>query len=159
MPTDNLRIRKSHPLLTPALLEEELPGNHTVESVVTIGRSTVERILDGEDERLLVVVGPCSIHELDAAREYAERLRQLADEVSSKLFLVMRVYFEKPRTVIGWKGLINDPELDGSYRINQGLRLARRLLLEVGEIGLPSGTEFLDTTLGQFYTDLISWGA
>ncbi|WP_425396616.1 3-deoxy-7-phosphoheptulonate synthase [Aeoliella sp.] len=159
MQTDDLRITKTHPLLTPALLSEEIPLTDTAGQVVTDGRRAVERILDGDDDRLLVVVGPCSIHDLTAAEEYAEKLLGLVEQVESKLLVVMRVYFEKPRTVIGWKGLINDPDLDGSYHINKGLRLARRLLVDIAEMGLPAGTEFLDTTLGQFYTDLISWGA
>lgn len=159
MLTDNLRITKAHPLLTPALLEEEFPCSEAVAATTTSGRIAIEKIFNRDDDRLIVVVGPCSIHDLDAATEYAYKLRRLAEELESRLLLVMRVYFEKPRTVIGWKGLINDPDLDGSYRINKGLRLARKLLLEIGEIGLPVGTEFLDTTLGQFYTDLISWGA
>jgi len=159
MKTDNLRITKTHPLLTPELLAEEIPSSDAVSETVTNSRQAVERILDGVDDQLLVIVGPCSIHDPDSALEYAEKLREVADEVSSRLLIVMRVYFEKPRTVMGWKGLINDPDLDGSYQINKGLRLARRLLVEVGKLGLPAGTEFLDTTLGQFYTDLVSWGA
>ncbi|MEM1436461.1 MAG: 3-deoxy-7-phosphoheptulonate synthase [Pseudomonadota bacterium] len=122
-------------------------------------RAAVRAILAGDDPRLLVVVGPCSIHDPAAARDYAERLKALADELADKLLVVMRVYFEKPRTVVGWKGLINDPGLDGSYRINQGLRLARSLLLDITRLGLPTATEFLDTTFGQYYTDLVSWGA
>jgi len=126
---------------------------------VADARRTIEAILDGRDRRLLVVVGPCSIHDPKAALDYAGRLRQLADLVRDRIFIVMRVYFEKPRTVVGWKGLINDPDLDNSYHINKGLRLARQLLADLAEMGLPAGTEFLDTTLGQFYTDLVSWGA
>jgi 3-deoxy-7-phosphoheptulonate synthase len=113
----------------------------------------------GQDDRLLVLVGPCSVHDTQAALEYAARLKPLAEELSKDLLIVMRVYFEKPRTVVGWKGLINDPELDGSFQINRGLRLARKLLLDITEVGLPIATEFLDTTLGQYYADLISWGA
>ncbi len=159
MKTQDLRIAKTHPLLTPALLAEEFPGTVAGYELVSRSRGEIEGIMDGTDGRLFVVVGPCSIHDLDAAREYGERLRPVADDVAEKLLIVMRVYFEKPRTVIGWKGLINDPDLDGSYRINKGLRLARQLLVELAELGLPAGTEFLDTTLGQFYADLISWGA
>lgn len=122
-------------------------------------RREIEAILGGIDRRLLVVVGPCSIHDLDSAREYAERLKQCSDALSEKLLIVMRVYFEKPRTVLGWKGLINDPDLDGSYRINRGLRLARTLMRELAEMRLGAGTEFLDTTLGQYYADFVSWGA
>lgn len=159
MNTDNLRISKTRPLLAPAILEEEVPLTDASAALVRRSRSAVEAIIDGRDGRLLVVVGPCSIHDPAAAREYAQKLKIIADEVADELFVVMRVYFEKPRTVVGWKGLINDPDLDGSYRINDGLRLARKLLVDVAEIGLPAGTEFLDTTFGQFYADLISWGA
>ncbi|MEE4299348.1 MAG: 3-deoxy-7-phosphoheptulonate synthase [Pseudomonadales bacterium] len=156
---DDLRIRHVHPLVSPAVLGEELPIEDAEVASVGAARDTVRRIVRGEDPRLLVVVGPCSIHDVDAALEYAERLRALADEVSDALYVVMRVYFEKPRTVVGWKGLINDPQLDGSFRINDGLRRARRLLLAVNRLGLPAATEFLDTTFGQFYADLVSWAA
>ncbi len=159
MRTDDLRIARTHPLLTPALLMEEFPATKETTDLVYRSRKAIETILNLGDDRQLVVVGPCSIHDLDAAREYAEKLKPLADALSEKLLIVMRVYFEKPRTVIGWKGLINDPDLDGSYRINKGLRLARQLLVELAQLGLPAATEFLDTTLGQFYADLISWGA
>ena len=159
MPTDNLRISRTHPLLSPAILAEEIPVSNAVGECINSARSTIASILENRDPRLLVVVGPCSIHDPVAALDYARRLRSLADEVAGRVFIVMRVYFEKPRTVMGWKGLINDPDLDGSYRINKGLRLARQLLADVGELGLPAGTEFLDTTFGQFYADLISWGA
>ncbi len=133
--------------------------SETASVLVSRARSAVESVLDATDPRLLVVVGPCSIHDLDAAREYAHKLKPVADEVAERLLIIMRVYFEKPRTVIGWKGLINDPHLDGSYQINEGLHLARRLLVDIADIGLPAGTEFLDTTFGQFYADLVSWGA
>lgn len=159
MKTDNLRITRTRPLIAPAVLAEEIPLTDEAAAAVEASRRTIEAILEGRDPRLLLVVGPCSIHDPDAARDYAGRLRALADEVCSSLFLVMRVYFEKPRTVVGWKGLINDPHLDGSYRINEGLRLARGLLADIVGLGLPCGTEFLDTTFGQFYTDLITWGA
>jgi 3-deoxy-7-phosphoheptulonate synthase len=159
MKTDNLRITRTRPLVAPAVLEEEIPLTDETAHTVASSRRTLEAILEGRDERLLLVVGPCSIHDPEAAREYAARLWALADEVRSSLFVVMRVYFEKPRTVVGWKGLINDPDLDGTYRINRGLRLARGLLADIAGMGLPCGTEFLDTTLGQFYTDLITWGA
>ncbi|HEX6768969.1 MAG TPA: 3-deoxy-7-phosphoheptulonate synthase, partial [Candidatus Binatia bacterium] len=119
----------------------------------------IEAILDGKDGRLLVVVGPCSIHDTRAALEYAGKLKPVADALGDALLIVMRVYFEKPRTVVGWKGLINDPDLDESYHINKGLRLARQLLADILDLGVPAGTEFLDTTFGQFYADLISWGA
>lgn len=159
MRTDNLRITRTHPLISPAVLEEELPLTDDHADFVAAARRSVENIFSGADSRLLVIVGPCSIHDPAAAIDYAGHLKALADQVSDRLYCVMRVYFEKPRTVVGWKGLINDPGLDGSYRINQGLRLARQVLLDVTAEGLPAATEFLDTTFGQFYTDLISWGA
>ena len=159
MQTDNLRIQQTHPLISPAVLEEELPLTDAAGDLITRAREQVRQTLNGEDPRLLVVVGPCSIHDPAAAAEYASRLSTLAEEVSGQIYCVMRVYFEKPRTVVGWKGLINDPDLDGSYRINRGLRLAREVLLNVNECGLPAATEFLDTTFGQYYTDLVSWGA
>ena len=158
-PTSDLRIRAQKPLIAPAVLEDELPLSDAGAALVTRTRGEVAAILAGEDQRLLVVVGPCSIHDPDAALEYAMRLREAAMVYTGELLLVMRVYFEKPRTVVGWKGLINDPFLDGSFQINTGLRLARKLMLGVVELGLPVGTEFLDTTLGQYYADLVSWGA
>ncbi len=159
MKTDDLRISRVRPLLTPAILAEEVPADSDATELVASSRRAIEAILDGREPRLLVVVGPCSIHDPDAAREYASRLKAIADELSDSLLIVMRVYFEKSRTVLGWKGLINDPGLDGSYQINNGLRLARRLLVDLAKIGLPAGTEFLDTTFGQFYADLVSWAA
>ncbi len=159
MHTDDLRIVRVRPLLAPAILHEEIPLTAAARATVEDGRRCLEAILDGVDARLAVVVGPCSIHDPHAALEYADRLSRLADELKDRLYLVMRVYFEKPRTTVGWKGLINDPDLDGSYRINTGLRLARQLLADVAARGLPAATEFLDTTFGQFYTDLVSWGA
>ena len=159
MRTDDLRINRVRPLLAPAILSEDIPLTDAASTVVANGRRTLEAMLDGRDTRLALIVGPCSIHDPDAALEYAQRLKALADVVADQLFVVMRVYFEKPRTTVGWKGLINDPDLDGSYHINKGLRLARQLLADVAAIGLPAGTEFLDTTFGQFYADLISWGA
>lgn len=157
--TNNLRIVRTRPLLTPALLEEEIPISDESKHLVQHSRCIVESIVDGNDDRMLVIVGPCSVHDPAAAIEYAQKLKPLADELSKSLFIMMRVYFEKPRTVMGWKGLINDPGMDGSYRINAGLRQARQLLADISDIGLSAGTEFLDTTFGQFYTDLISWGA
>jgi len=157
--TDDLRISRVRPLLAPAILAEEIPVTSRAGDCVAGGRRAIEAILDGRDRRLLVVVGPCSIHDPKAALDYAQHLRELADRVREQIVVVMRVYFEKPRTVVGWKGLINDPDLDGSYHINKGLRLARQLLADIAEMGLPAGTEFLDTTLGQFYADLVSWGA
>ncbi len=159
MKTDDLRIVKTHPLLAPAILAEEIPLTDGAARKVDQARRGIEAILDGKDARLLVVVGPCSVHDTKAALEYATRLKPIVDALSDTLLVVMRVYFEKPRTVVGWKGLINDPDLDESYHINKGLRLARQLLADIVEIGMAAGTEFLDTTFGQFYTDLISWGA
>lgn len=159
MKTDDLRIVKTHPLLSPAILAEEIPLSDTAATRVDEARGAIEAILDSEDSRLLLVVGPCSIHDTKAALEYAGKLKPIADELVGSLLIVMRVYFEKPRTVVGWKGLINDPDLNESYRINKGLRLARQLLADILELGVPAGTEFLDTTFGQFYADLISWGA
>jgi 3-deoxy-7-phosphoheptulonate synthase len=159
MKTDDLRIVKTRPLLAPAILAEEIPLTEIAARRVYKARRAIEAILDGDDARLLVVVGPCSVHDTKAALEYATKLKRIADALSDALLVVMRVYFEKPRTVMGWKGLINDPDLDQSYHINKGLRLARQLLADVLEIGVPAGTEFLDTTFGQFYADLISWGA
>jgi 3-deoxy-7-phosphoheptulonate synthase len=159
MKTDDLRIVKTHPLLSPAILAEEIPLTDAASNRVYEARRAIEAILDGRDARLLVVVGPCSIHDTNAALEYATKLKPVADAVAGALLIVMRVYFEKPRTVVGWKGLINDPDLDESYHINKGLRLARQLLADILEVGITAGTEFLDTTFGQFYTDLISWGA
>ena len=138
---------------------EELPLPDGSAALVRESRRTIEAIMSGAEHRLLVVVGPCSIHDPEAALDYAIQLKAVAREFSDALFLVVRVYFEKPRTVVGWKGLINDPDLDGTFRINKGLRLARKLLLDIAALGMPAGTEFLDTTLGQFYADLVSWGA
>jgi 3-deoxy-7-phosphoheptulonate synthase len=157
-PTADLRIRAQKPLIAPAVLEDELPLPDRGAALVTRTRSEIAAILGGTDDRLLVVVGPCSIHDPAAALEYAQRLKAAA-QYPDELLVVMRVYFEKPRTVVGWKGLINDPFLDGSFQINTGLRLARRLMLDVLAVGLPVATEFLDTTLGQYYADLVSWGA
>src|ERR671912_2767452 len=159
MKTDDLRIVKTRPLLAPAILAEEIPLTDTASIRVYETRRAIEAILDIKDERLLVVVGPCSVHDTKAALEYATKLKPIADALSGALLLVMRVYFEKPRTVVGWKGLINDPDLDEAYHINKGLRLARQLLADILELGVPAGTEFLDTTFGQFYADLSSWGA
>jgi len=158
-PTSDLRIRAQKPLVAPAVLEDELPVPDAAAELVARARGEVARIVTGRDDRLLVVVGPCSIHDPEAAVEYAARLGEAARLHAGNLLLVMRVYFEKPRTVVGWKGLINDPFLDGSFQINAGLRLARKLLLDVVQLGLPVGTEFLDTTLGQYYADLVAWGA
>ena len=146
MNTDDLRISRTRPLLAPAILAEDIPRTQEASDLVQETRSVIEQILSGRDERLLVIVGPCSIHDLAAAREYAMKLQAFAETVAEKLMIVMRVYFEKPRTVIGWKGLIHDPDLDESYHINKGLRLARQLLADLIEMRMPVGTEFLDTT-------------
>lgn len=158
-PTSDLRIRAQKPLIAPAVLDEELPLPDAAAELVAKSRRDIAAIVTGRDPRLLVVIGPCSIHDPEAALDYARRLHDAAQLYLPELLVVMRVYFEKPRTVIGWKGLINDPRLDGSYQINTGLRLARQLMLGVLDVGLPIGTEFLDTTLGQYYADLVSWGA
>ena len=157
--TRDLRIESFRPLIPPAILLEELPLTEKGSLTVARGRESVSRILNGQDDRLVVIVGPCSIHDPDAAREYAWRLKALGDQLAEDLCIVMRVYFEKPRTTVGWKGLINDPRLDGSYVINEGLRRARRVLLDLAELGLPAGCEFLDPISPQFTSDLVSWGA
>jgi 3-deoxy-7-phosphoheptulonate synthase len=156
---DDVRIRQVRPLISPALLQYEQPADAAVQAFVERSRTQVADVVHGRDRRLLVVVGPCSIHDAGPALDYARRLRRLADELRDDLLLVMRVYFEKPRTTVGWKGFINDPRLDGSFRINEGLRLARGLLLEIAELGVPAGTEFLDLLSPQYIADLISWGA
>jgi 3-deoxy-7-phosphoheptulonate synthase len=157
--TDDLRIRSFAPLATPAELKRELPCTEPMSETVTNARRTLHRILHGEDDRVAVVIGPCSIHDPVAALDYAGRLRPLRDTLGSELEIVMRVYFEKPRTTVGWKGLINDPDLDGSFNINKGLRLARGLLCEINVMGLPAGVEYLDTISPQYISDLVSWGA
>src|SRR3954452_7864394 len=157
--TDDLRIQWTKVVLPPVFLEEELPLTEKASSTVFQARSEVTNILQGKDHRLLVVVGPCSIHDTKAAREYAGRLKQAIEELKKDLHIVMRVYFEKPRTTIGWKGLINDPHLDESFQINDGLREARHLLLDLAEMGVPAGTEFLDMITPQYVSDLVSWGA
>jgi 3-deoxy-7-phosphoheptulonate synthase len=158
-PVSDLRIRALQPLLPPAKLEAELPLPEASAIFVAQSRRQIAEILAGTDDRLFVVVGPCSIHDPAAAVEYADRLHEAAKVYASELLLVMRVYFEKPRTVIGWKGLINDPLLDDTFQIDTGLRLARRLMRDVVGLGLPVATEFLDTTLGQYYADLVAWAA
>ncbi len=158
-PTADLRIRAVKPLVAPGVLEAELPLPNTGATLIGQVRREIAAILSGRDDRLLVVVGPCSIHDPPAAVEYAKRLWDVMPLYAGDLLLAMRVFFEKPRTVVGWKGLINDPKLDGSYQINKGLRLARQLLVDITALGVPVGTEFLDTTLGQYYADLVSWGA
>jgi len=157
--TDDLRIQWTKVVLPPVFLEEELPLTENASSTVFQARAEVTKILHGKDHRLLVVVGPCSIHDTKAAREYASRLKDSIEELKKDLHIVMRVYFEKPRTTIGWKGLINDPQLDESFRINDGLREARHLLLDLAEMGVPAGTEFLDMITPQYMADLVTWGA
>lgn len=157
--TDDLRINEIKPLISPAVLSHHLPIPDSAAQVVATARTASEEILKGNDDRLMVVVGPCSIHDPSAAIEYATRLREVSKRFTDDLLVVMRVYFEKPRTTVGWKGLINDPHLDGSFDINHGLHIARELLIELAKIGVPAGTEFLDTISPQYYADLISWGA
>ncbi|MDN6449095.1 MAG: 3-deoxy-7-phosphoheptulonate synthase, partial [Enterobacterales bacterium] len=153
--TDELRTARIDTLVTPEELAQQLPVGSTVAENVTASRKRIERILSGDDKRLLVIVGPCSIHDIDAAVDYAQRLATMRDKYQNRLEIVMRTYFEKPRTVIGWKGLISDPDLNGSYRVNHGIRLARELLLKVNELGVPTATEFLDMVTGQYIADLI----
>jgi 3-deoxy-7-phosphoheptulonate synthase len=156
---DEHRTARISPLLSPALLRHELPIDETVAETVTRARAEVVDILDGRDDRLIVVVGPCSIHDPDAALDYAYRLAEHASRVAGELRIVMRAYFEKPRSTVGWKGLINDPGLDGTFDVNTGLRTARRLLLDVSALGLPVGCEFLDPLTPQVLADVVSWGA
>jgi 3-deoxy-7-phosphoheptulonate synthase len=158
-PTNNLRIKSSRVVLPPIFLEEELPVTENASRTVFEARRQIVNILNGSDDRLVVVVGPCSIHDPVAAREYAGLLNGAIAELSSELMIVMRVYFEKPRTTLGWKGLINDPHLDETFRINDGLRLARHLLLDLADMGVPAGTEFLDMISPQYLASLVSWGA
>jgi 3-deoxy-7-phosphoheptulonate synthase len=157
--TDDLRITDVRPLIPPAILIEEIPVSASAATLVSETRQAVKRALDGDDPRVVVVVGPCSVHDTKAALEYATRLKVLADRYRDHLIVIMRSYFEKPRTAVGWKGLINDPDLDESFHINKGLRLARRFLLDVNDIGLPTGSEFLDTQIPQHIGDLTSWVA
>ncbi|MBU0594116.1 MAG: 3-deoxy-7-phosphoheptulonate synthase AroG [Pseudomonadota bacterium] len=157
--TDDLRIREIKELIPPAQLQAELPITDSAAATVFEARQGIHKILHEEDDRLLVIIGPCSVHDPIAARDYAERLKKLKDELKGDLLIVMRVYFEKPRTTVGWKGLINDPELDGTFNVNKGLHLARQLLLDINNLGLPAGSEFLDLISPQYIADLISWGA
>ena len=157
--TDDLRIQGTNQLLSPEQLISDVAASDVAAQTVAQARQTIHNILAGDDDRLLLIVGPCSIHDPDAAREYAVKLKQAADKVSEDVFVVMRVYFEKPRTTVGWKGLINDPDLNNTFQINKGLHLARKLLLDLAEIGLPTGTEYLDLISPQYYADLVSWGA
>lgn len=156
---DDLNVVSQEILISPTALKSELPLTEKAAETVTQGRETVRRILDREDHRLLVVVGPCSIHDPVAAMDYARRLKKLSDEMSDTLFIVMRVYFEKPRTTVGWKGLINDPYMNDSFKIQEGLHVGRKLLLDIAELGLPTATEALDPISPQYLQDLISWSA
>ncbi|KJE95529.1 phospho-2-dehydro-3-deoxyheptonate aldolase [Capsaspora owczarzaki ATCC 30864] len=158
-PSDDLRIRAIHPLIPPQILMEDIPMTTTALSTVQRARVECQNVIAQRDDRLLVIVGPCSIHDPAAARVYAQRLREQIGIHAADLVIVMRVYFEKPRTTVGWKGLINDPFLDGSFKINKGLHIARQLLCDVNEMGVPAGVEFLDTITPQFLCDFISWGA
>ncbi len=157
--TRDVRVSGYRPLVPPAVLLDELPLSETGSRAIAGWRSEVAAVLDGSDDRLVVVTGPCSVHDVGAALKYAGRLRGVAERLAADLRVVMRVYFEKPRTTVGWKGLINDPRLDGSFRINEGVRLARDLLLDIAELGLPAGCEFLDPISPQYTSDLVSWGA
>src|SRR5881392_1630538 len=158
-PTQNLHVKEIVRLLPPRALKDEFPMTERANQTVVEGRETVKRILRGDDPRLLVIVGPCSIHDVDGALEYAQKLNRLREELAGQLYIVMRVYFEKPRTTIGWKGLINDPHLDGTYDIDTGLKKARRLLLQITGMGLPAATEFLDPIVPQYIADFVSWAA
>lgn len=157
--TDDLRIREIKELSPPAHIMREFAATDDVSSTVHASRTAIHNILHGTDDRMVVVIGPCSIHNVDAALEYAGRLKEQRERFKGELEIVMRVYFEKPRTTVGWKGLINDPKLDGSFNINLGLRIARELLLQVNSMGLPAGCEFLDMITPQYIADLVSWGA
>ncbi len=157
--TKDLRISGTKEIQTPEELMQELPLSEKAAATVTEARQQIYEVLDGNDDRLVVIIGPCSIHDTEAAHEYADRLTQMIDELKDDLLIVMRVYFEKPRTTVGWKGLINDPDLDGSFHINKGVRKARELLLSLAEKGIPAGHEYLDLISPQYISDLVSWGA
>ena len=157
--TDDLRIKAIKVVIAPNEVLTEYPITDRASETVATTRKAVHDILFGKDDRLLVVIGPCSIHDPAAALEYATRLKAMREELKDDLLIVMRVYFEKPRTTVGWKGLINDPQLNGSFEINQGLRLARKLLVDVNDMGVPAGTEYLDLITPQYISDLVSWGA
>lgn len=157
--TEDTRIQSIDDVIPPAQLHEEFPISDRAARLVYETRLAIHQVLHGEDDRVLAIVGPCSVHDPGAAVEYAGRLKKLVDELREQLIVVMRVYFEKPRTTVGWKGLINDPDLDGSFNINKGLRSARRLLSNLNDMGVPAGSEFLDIVTPQYFTDLITWGA
>ncbi|KAG0164040.1 hypothetical protein DFQ28_010710 [Apophysomyces sp. BC1034] len=156
---DDKRIRCIKPLIPPQILMEDIPLTLKAAQTIVEGRRAAENVIKGTDDRLLVVVGPCSIHDIKAAKEYAVKLIEYAESAKDDLLIIMRVYFEKPRTTVGWKGLINDPSMNNSYEINKGLRIARQLLLDLNEMGIPTGCEFLDTISPQYTGDLVSWGA
>ncbi len=158
-PTQNLHVREVVRLAPPNVIKAELPMTEAANRTVVEGRATVQRILRKEDPRLLLVVGPCSIHDPKSAWDYAQRLAKLRDEIGDQIYVVMRVYFEKPRTTIGWKGLVNDPHMDGSYDIEHGLKKARKLLLQINDLGVPAATEFLDPIVPQYIAELVSWAA
>src|SRR5438552_17870493 len=158
-PTDDLRIEQIRRLIPPAILVENLPRSEKASTTVAESREAVARVLRQQDDRLVVVVSPCSIHDVDAARDYARGLHAVATELADALVVVMRVYFEKPRTTVGWKGLINDPFMDDSFHIEKGLHLARELLLHIAELGLPAATEALDPITPQYLSDLLTWSA
>ena len=157
--TDDLRITDEKELITPAQLIEMLPISETAAETTAKGRRDIEKVLSGSDDRLVVIVGPCSIHDPKSAMEYAGRLKKLKDELVDDLVIIMRVYFEKPRTTVGWKGLINDPDINGSYNITKGLNLGRKVLLDINDLGLPAGSEYLDLITPQYSADLVAWGA
>ena len=156
---ENVNLSSQDVLITPQELKQHLPASERAQATIITGRQTVNNILDRKDPRLMMVIGPCSIHDVDAAMDYANRLKALADEVKDTIAIIMRVYFEKPRTTIGWKGLINDPHLNGSFEIEEGLHIGRKLLLDIAELGLPTATEALDPISPQYLHDLISWSA
>ena len=157
--TDDLRIKSIKRVAPPFEVHDAFPITDEAAKTVFYTRRDIHRVLAGADDRLIVVIGPCSVHDPQAARDYAGRLHAMREELGRDLLIVMRVYFEKPRTTVGWKGLINDPNLDGSFKINKGLRLARKLLLDINNLGVPTGTEYLDLISPQYVSDLISWGA
>jgi 3-deoxy-7-phosphoheptulonate synthase len=158
-PTQDIRIKEIKNVVLPTELHAEFPASEDSQTLTCDTRKEIHNVLHGKDDRLIVIVGPCSIHDPEAAIDYASRLKEVKDRLSDQLLIVMRVYFEKPRTTVGWKGLINDPMLDGSFHINQGLRLARKMLLDLTNMGIPTATEFLDLVTPQYVADLISWGA
>ena len=157
--TDDLRICETKEVVPPFQIHDEIPMTENAANTILQARSDVHNVLSGNDDRLVVIVGPCSVHDTKAAHEYAELLKSIKDQLSNDLIIIMRVYFEKPRTTVGWKGLINDPDIDSSFNINKGLRVARQLLLNINDTGIPAATEYLDLITPQYLSDLISWGA